>query len=279
MIKYYSINGELVPKEQASLGITDLAIQRGYGLFDYFVVKRGRPVFFEDYLDRVERSAKWLHLALPVTREELKQQVLQLIRANGEQEAGIKVILTGGYATDGYSPEKSNIVILEMPPPKYPVSKFEQGVKLMSYEHHRTFPSAKSINYIVGIYLLPQQQAAGAEDVLFHFNGEIYETTRANFFIVTEDGIIVTAGDGILHGITRKRLLEVAKQHYTIEERKPTLEELKTAKEAFISSSTRLLMSVIQVDDVIIGDGVPGPITKHLLELMKAEVERYLEEK
>ena len=150
MIKYYSINGELVPKAQASLGVTDLAIQRGYGLFDYFVVKKGQPVFFEDYLDRVEQSAKWLHLALPVTREVLREQVMRLIRANGEREAGIKIILTGGYADDGYSPEKPNLVILEMPPPTYPASKFEQGVKLMLYEHHRTFPSAKSINYIVG---------------------------------------------------------------------------------------------------------------------------------
>ncbi|MBK9014197.1 MAG: aminotransferase class IV family protein [Saprospiraceae bacterium] len=198
------------------------------------------------------------------------------MRANGEQEAGIKIILTGGYADDGYSPEKCNLVILEMPPPVYPASKFEQGVKLMLYEHHRTFPSAKSINYIVGIYLLPLQRAAGAEDVLFHSGEDIYETTRANFFIVKNDDTIVTAGEGILQGVTRKKLLEIAKHHFVIEERKPTLEELKSAKEAFITSSTRLLMPVVQVDDMTIGDGKPGSVTRHLLELMKAEVERYL---
>jgi branched-chain amino acid aminotransferase len=276
MIKYYSINGELVPKEQANLGVTDLAIQRGYGLFDYFVVKKGQPLFFEDYLDRVEQSARWLHLELPITREALREQVMQLIRANGEQEAGIKIILTGGYAEDGYSPEKSNLIILEMPPPVYPASKFEQGVKLMLYDYHRTFPSAKSINYIVGIYLLPQQRAAGAEDVLFHAGEHIYETTRANFFIVTEDDKLLTASEGVLHGITRKHLLDVARHHYVVEERRPTLSELRTAKEAFITSSTRLLMPVVQVDDVTIGNGRPGPVTNHLLELMKAEVERYL---
>lgn len=276
MIKYYSVNGELVPKEQASLGVTDLAIQRGYGLFDYFVVKKGIPLFFEDYLSRIEQSSKWLHLKMPVTGEALKEQVMRLIHANGEAEAGIKVILTGGYAADGYSPEKPNLIILEMPPPVYPKSKFEQGVKLMGFEHHRTFPSAKSINYIVGIYLLPQQQAVGAEDVLFHYNGEIYETTRANFFMVTKENTIVTAGEDVLHGITRKKLLEVARPHYNIEERKPSLEELKTASEAFITSSTRLLMPVVQVDEVSIGNGKPGTVSKHLLELMKAEVERYL---
>lgn len=276
MIKYYSVNGELVLKEQASLGVTDLAIQRGYGLFDYFVVTKGQPLFFEDYLDRVEQSAKWLRLELPITREELREQVMRLIRANGEQEAGIKIILTGGFSTDGYAPAKSNLVILEMPPPVYPASKFEQGVKLMLYEHHRTFPSAKSINYIVGIYLLPQQQAAGAEDVLFHSDGHIYETTRANFFIVTNDDTIVTASEGILHGITRKKLLEIARHHFAVEERRPTFEELHTAKEAFITSSTRLLMPVVQVDDVTIGDGKPGPISRRLLELMREGVERYL---
>lgn len=278
MIKYYSVNGDLVPKEQAVLGVTDLAIQRGYGLFDYFVVKNGKPLFFDDYLDRVEQSAKWLHLQLPISREELKEQVLRLIRANGELEAGIKIILTGGYSTDGYSPDHCNIIILEMPPPSYPASKFEQGVKLMLYEHHRTFPSAKSINYIVGIYLLPQQQAVGAEDVLFHAGGHIYETTRANFFIVTKDDTIVTASEGILHGVTRKKLLEIARHHFAVEERKPSLEELQTAREAFISSSTRLLMPVVLVDDTVIGNGEPGPVTCRLLELMRAEVERYIKE-
>jgi branched-subunit amino acid aminotransferase/4-amino-4-deoxychorismate lyase len=62
-----------------------------------------------------------------------------------------------------------------------------------------------------------------------------------------------------------------------VEERRPTLAELHTAKEAFISSSTRLLMPVVQVDDVVIGNGKPGPVTRHLLELMKLEVDRYLE--
>ncbi|MBI5916994.1 MAG: aminotransferase class IV [Bacteroidetes bacterium] len=277
MIKYYMVNGELVPKEQAALGVTDLAIQRGYGLFDYFVVKKGRPVFFEDYLDRVEQSAKWLQLDLPVTREELRQQILQLIRTNGELEAAIKLILTGGYAEDGYSPSKSNLVIIEMPPPMHPASKFERGVKLMLYDYHRTFPSAKSINYIVGIYLLPQQRAQGAEDVLFHSGGHIYETTRANFFIVTNDDVIVTAGEGILNGVTRKQTLDIARHHFKVEERSPTVEELKTAKEAFITSSTRPIMPVVQVDDVVIGNGQPGAVTRRLMVLMAEEVERYLE--
>lgn len=276
MIKYYSINGQLVPKEQAVLGVGDLSIQRGYGLFDYFLVKKGHPLFLDDYLDRAFNSAQWLHLEMPVSKQALKEQIMALIRANGEQEAGIKLILTGGYAEDGYSPSKPNLVILEMPPPVYPASKFESGVKLMLYDHHRTFPSAKSINYIVGIYLLPQQKAVGAEDVLFYHKGLIYETTRANFFIVTADGTIVTANDGILPGVTRRVVLEVANRRFNVEMRHPSLEELKTAKEAFITSSTRLVMPVVQVDETVIGNGSPGAITRELMTLVSNEVDHYL---
>ena len=275
MIKYYSINGELVPKEQAVLGVTDLAIQRGYGLFDYFVVKKGQPVFFEDYLDRVEQSAKWLHLELPVTREELREQVMRLIRANGEQEAGIKIILTGGYADDGYSPEKSNLVILEMPPPVYSASKFEQGVKLMLYEHHRTFPSIKSINYIVGIYLLPLQRAAGAEDVLFHSGEHIYETTRANFFIVTQDDTIVTAGEGVLEGITSAVLRHIAPDvGLSWERERLPLAALDSVSEAFLTSSSRGVVPVVRIAGMPIGDGRVGPRTRALSEAYYACAER-----
>ena len=276
MIKYYSVNGTLVPADAATLGVSDLAILRGYGMFDFFLVKNGRPLFLEDYLDRVEKSAAQLHLHLPVTREELSGQIMRVIRANGLPDASMRLVLTGGYAEDGYSPSVPNLLIMEYPFPHYPPSRYTQGVKLMLHEYQRTFPSAKSINYLVGIYLLPQQKAAGADDVLFHHNGLIYETTRANFFIVKQDGTIVTAADGILEGITRKKLLEVARRHFRVEERNLSMEELKTASEAFITSSTKRVMPVVQVGDVVIGDGKPGEVTHRLLDLLKAEEEAYI---
>lgn len=276
MIKYYSINGELVPKEEAVLGVTDLAIQRGYGLFDFFLVKKGQPLFFEDYLERLERSSALLRLKLPFGKDEIKQQIMQLIRANGEQEAGMKLILTGGYSPDGYSPARPNLLILQSPLPIYSKTKYEQGVKLMSYEYHRTLPSAKSINYLIGVNLLPDMQAAGAEDILFHANGNIYETTRANFFIVKNARTVVTAGSEVLMGITRLKTVEIAKQHYQMEERDVKFIELKTAQEAFLTSSTKGILPVVQVDDLVIGNGQPGKVTKHLAELLEREVAKYL---
>jgi branched-subunit amino acid aminotransferase/4-amino-4-deoxychorismate lyase len=276
MTRYYSINGKLVPVEAAVLGVTDLAIQRGYGLFDFFLVKKGQPLFFEDYLDRLERSAALMRLELPFSREEIKQQIMQLIRANGEHGAGMKLILTGGYSPDGYAPAQPNLLILQSPLPVYPASKYERGVKLMLYEYHRSLPSAKSINYLIGVHLLPEMQAAGAEDILFHANGNIYETTRANFFMVKKNNTLVTPGSEVLMGITRLKTVEIAKQNYPLEERELKLAELETAQEAFLTSSTKGIMPVVQVGDTLIGDGRPGKVTKHLAQLLEAEVERYL---
>jgi branched-subunit amino acid aminotransferase/4-amino-4-deoxychorismate lyase len=276
MIKYYAINGQLTRKEEAALRVTDLAIQRGYGQFDYFVVRQGQPLFLEDYLDRFYNTAKFLHLVVPATREELSRQIHEVVQANGLPDAGIKLILTGGYADDGYSPTQPNLVVMELPLPNYPPEAYSKGVKLMLHEYHRTFPTAKTINYLVGIYLLPQMRAAGAEDVLFHWGGNIYETTRANFFIVTPQDVLVTAGEGILGGVTRKKTLEIGRRHYQVEERFPTVEELKTAKEAFITSSTKRVLPVTKVDDMIIGNGDPGPVTERLLALFFEEEAAYL---
>ncbi len=276
MIKYYSINGELVLKEKAAIGITDLSILRGYGIFDYFVVKQGYPLFFDDYLDRFENSSKAFQLSLPFNREELKRQVYTLIKANGVSEAGVKIVLTGGYSENGYTPSVPNLLLLIAPAPTYPNTHYDKGIKLMLHEYHRTFPTTKSINYIVGINLLPQMKAAGAEDVLFHFGGQVHETTRANFFIVNKDDTIVTSGENILKGVTRKKTLEIARKHYRVEERNLAFNELETAKEAFITSSTKQVMPVVQLSDLIIGDGKVGAISKHLLKLFREMETEYL---
>ena len=277
MIKYYSVNGRIVPVEKAVLGITDLALLRGYGLFDFFLVKQGHPLFLDDYLDRLERSAKGMRLHIPFPRAVLKGQIYELIEANKIKSAGLKMVLTGGYSKDGYSLHSPNLFIVVSAPPHHPPAKYENGVKLMLHEYHRTLPSVKSINYLVGINLYPQMKAAGAEDILFYFGHHLHETVRANFFIVKNDNTIVTPEEGILKGITRKHVLALAAPFYKIEKRNVRLNELQTAREAFITSSTKQVMPVNQVDDIAIGNGHPGPVCQHLLRLLQTAEKEYLE--
>lgn len=276
MIQYYSVNGEITPADSASLKISDLSILRSYAMFDYFLFKKGYPLFFDDYLARFKNSAERLDLPLPFPISDVKLQILKLIEANGLEDGAIRLVLTGGYSEDGYTPSTPNFLILQHQAPSYAPEVFENGVKLLLHEHMRTFPEIKTTNYIVGINRLKEMQDAGAIDLLFHVNGQIYETTRANFFIVTQDDVLVTPSNSVLKGVTRKQLLEIARKHYTVEERIVRMDELKTAKEVFISSTTKGPMGVVQIDDIIIGDGKVGAVSKDLMLRFMAHRDAYV---
>ncbi len=274
------LNGTLTPMKDAAVGVNDLALLRGYGAFDYFLVGDRRPFFLDDYIDRFLRSAHSLHLELPVGKLEIKTQIIELIEANQASEAAIRLVLTGGYAEDGYTPVSPNLIVLEHPRPQLPPEKYQRGVKLITHAYVREMPSIKTINYVTGIWLLPQLREAGALEPLYHHGGFISETVRSNFFIVDRDDRLITPSDNILMGITRKKVLEIARQYLTVEERPLRLEELTEAKEAFLSSSNKQILPVVKIDNLTIGDGKPGDITKRIMDqfqdLKKAYLKNFL---
>ena len=264
------INGALVSKDSASLKLNDLAFLRGYGAFDFFLVRNGVPIFAEDHIDRFFYSANYLKLTLPFNKNELLSQIHQLINANNMSEAGIRLQLTGGYASDSYTPNTPNIAILQSPYTPYPAERYQTGVKMMLHEYVREMPEIKLTNYVRGIWLLDQLKAVGASDVLYHKNGEVSESARSNFFIVNEHGKIITPDTNILKGITRKHVLKIARQHFQVEVRSLKLAELPKAREAFMTSTLKEILPVTRIDDFNIGDGRPGVITLELQDLMKS---------
>lgn len=279
MITYYHINGALVPSESATLGVADLALLRGYGVFDYFLFKKGYPLFIEDYLDRFTRSTALLHLSLPFDRLRLKECIFELIRANGIEEGGIRLLLTGGYSSNGYTPTAGNLLILQYPMPNsLTPAQRTNGLVLLSHNYQREIPEVKTINYLEGIRMLGDMQAAGADDLLYHDNGSIRESVRSNFFIVNDKGILVTPANKILKGITRKKLIKVANEFMPVECREVRLEELAAAKEAFVSSSTKGAAAVVKIDSEVIGSGKPGPICQKIQLAFEVYTDNYLEQ-
>jgi len=109
------LNGQYLPKEEAALNVADLAILRGFGIFDYFRYADGKPRFIEDHLDRFFRSAKLLELEMPVSRDQLRATVYELIQRNEQPEGGIRFVLTGGYSPDGYTPTTPNLIAMGYP--------------------------------------------------------------------------------------------------------------------------------------------------------------------
>ncbi|HMG88453.1 MAG TPA: aminotransferase class IV [Chryseolinea sp.] len=272
------VRGEIIPHEKAFLHISDLSIQRGYGVFDFFKVSDEHPFFLNDYLDRFYHSATVMRLGVPYVRRDLRVIINQLIKQNDLRESGVKMILTGGYSRDGYQPGESNLIITQQPL-ILPVSDvIDKGIKVITYEYMRDFALAKTINYTMGIWLSKLVADNNASDVLYYKNGTVSEFPRCNFFIVRKDGTIVTPAENVLLGVTRMQVLDIASKHYRCETAAVTLADLRSAKEAFLTSTTKRIVPIVQIDDFSIGNGKPGPVTisllDHLIDLEKADRER-----
>ncbi|OHC87030.1 MAG: hypothetical protein A2546_12340 [Sphingobacteriia bacterium RIFOXYD2_FULL_35_12] len=246
-----------------SISASDLAIQRGYGIFDFLVTVNGKPIFLEDHLLRFYSSAQSMHLPVTLNQKELIGAIDQLMGKNQLPNSGIRLTLTGGNSPDGYSIGNPNLIISQSPF-NYQNQVFENGLKLITYEHQRQLPFIKTIDYLKAIYLQPTIKAAGADDVLYFFNGLVSECPRANFFMVTEQNEVLTPKENILQGVTRKKILEL--KGYTIKETNITIGMIASAKEAFISSSTKNILPVISIDGHTIGDVKPGSITRNLYQ-------------
>ena len=260
------INQEFLPLDQAFLHVSDLAIQRGFGVFDYFKVNDQHPYFLDDYLTRFAESARLMGIALPLAHEALKGVIYELLRKNDLSDSGVKMILTGGYSPDGYQPVEPNLLITQpefsLPTPE----QYNRGINIITHEYVREIPAAKTINYSMGIRLIQNIKAKGADDVLYHQKGIVSEFPRCNFFIVKEDNTVKTPAQDVLPGITRKNVLSLAGKYYQAEEGVVTLADIHGAKEAFMTSTTKRILPIVQVDDQVVGSGQPGEITLHLLE-------------
>ncbi len=219
-------------------------------------------MFIDDHLDRFERSSHLLHLHIPATRTHLKESILEIARLNFAPVLGIKLIITGGYSSDGYEPTTPNLIILAKP-----LILLEKPLKLLTYSHQRELPEIKSLNYLTPISLLPTLKAAKADDVLFHYNNLLLESSRSNIFIVKGEKII-TPAHFILKGITRQKLIDKAKTIFEVEERPVRMEELWGADEVFITGSSKRVAEVVQVDNHIFSDGKMGVITAKMKELV-----------
>src|SRR5450432_463276 len=130
------VNNHFLEENKATLQVGDLAIQRGYGIFDFFRTVNNTPLFLDDYLDRFFNSAAMMRLQPAQTREKLTAIIYELIKKNNMAESGIKVILTGGYSPEGYEPVAPNLIIIQQklqPPP----DRSTTGVKVITHEYQR----------------------------------------------------------------------------------------------------------------------------------------------
>jgi D-alanine transaminase/branched-chain amino acid aminotransferase len=269
------LNDQFVPEEKAMLHVSDLSIQRGYGVFDFFKVLNTVPVFLQEHLDRFYFSAGQMRLDVEYSKEELKKIIFELVEKNNTADTGVRITLTGGCSPDGYQLSRPNLIISLRAFASPTEDQFQKGIKLATYQHQRQLPHVKTIDYLMAIWLQPFVKKFNADDVLYHQNGIVSECPRSNFFIVTHDNKIVTPSKNILKGVMRSKTIEVAKASFEIEERKLSIDEIKTAREAFVSSTTKTIIPVRQVDRHILPEknSVTTQVFHSLIDLQDSQVQ------
>jgi branched-chain amino acid aminotransferase len=258
-------NGTIIPVEDCTLHVSDLLIQRGYGVFDFFRVRSGEIPWLDDYIDRLFNSLSLSNIENPISRSDLKTALSDLMKQNGSQDAVFKVLVSGGRSEDlAHVSGKPDLIILHLPWKRHPEKNYRNGVNLISDLYVRPNPEIKTLFYFNNLRLQKQMEQLDAVDVLYH-SDTISETSRANIFFVKKDNVF-TPVTHILKGITRKQVLKIF--------REITLKDLEFKRifemeEVFITSTSRDITPVVSVDGRRIGKGVPGPVTREVQEAFR----------
>ncbi len=273
----YYINGDFVDVDNASISARDLAILRGFGVFDFLRTYGGLPFQLGAHLRRLQRSAELIELACPWDLEELGEIVMETLRRNHYDESGIRLVVTGGDSPNGFMPGgNSRLLVMASALQNLPAAVYQRGAAVATVEQNRHLPEAKTINYIPGIMAQrqAQRQVPGAIDALYCADGLVVEGTRSNIFIY-KDGRWITPDKGLLPGITRAEVIKLLRRSGQLELRALPLDEFYSADEIVLTSSTKEIVPIVQVDEVRIGAGLPGENSQRLMRQWRAMTDAY----
>ena len=272
------IDGRWMHPNEMTISFNDTAVLRGYSAFESLRTYDRRPFHLDEHINRLYHSADLIELAMPWPREHVAAVVREIIARNSDKHATIRIYVTGGISEDGVLPSgKPSLALLITPLGERDMQRFARGYRLITTRLQREAPEAKTTNYLAAMRALKEAARRNADDALYvNTRDHVLEATRSNFFIFRGD-TLVTPRTGVLIGVTRNVVLELAREsgRFASEERPILLDELPLADEAFVTSSSKEITPVVQVDDVVIGNGSPGPRTTELERRFIAMVERF----
>jgi branched-chain amino acid aminotransferase len=274
MAEIVYLNGKLIPRRQAAIAVMDYGFLYGYGLFETMRAYNGEVFRLEDHLRRLSTSAKIL--GIPVKTKELKSAVAQTIKANRLASARVRIAVSAGEGEMNADPatcQSPTVLIIAQKYTPYPESVYEKGLRAVVSSIRRNSQSPlsrlKSASYLESISAREEARKAGAEEAIcLNDKGFLAEASMSNIFIVS-GGLLRTPGrdSGILRGITRRIVLELASQ-LGISSREEDIrpEELFEAEEAFLTNSLIEVMPLTEVDGRKIGSGKRGAVTGAILK-------------
>lgn len=270
------LNGSYVLEEEAVVSVFDHGFLYGDGVFEGIRAYNGRVFKLEEHIDRLYESAHVIALNIEQTKEEMAEVVLETLRRNDLQDGYIRLVVSRGKGDLGLDPRKCSkvtVMCIAASIKLFPEELYEQGMPVRTVPTRRNVPEAlnpriKSLNYLNNIMAKMEATAAGVnEAIMLNHEGYVTEGTGDNIFIVKK-GVLYTPPThvGILEGITRNTVMELAEQRgIKVEEKIFTRFDVYIADECFLTGTAAEIIPVISVDDRKIGSGEPGQMTLQLI--------------
>jgi branched-chain amino acid aminotransferase len=271
------IDGEIHDERNARVPVFDRGFLYGDGVYEVARTAFGRPVDLDRHLERLARSAEAISLAAP-TAAELGEAIARTLAAAGNADSYLRVILTRGDGQFGLDPGLApsfRLVIMVRPLNLPPPAHYTGGIGVEIVDVRRTprrslDPRVKSGNYLNHILALAEARREGADEgIMCNLEGRLVEGTTSNLFVV-KNGAALTPilSDGLLDGITRRRVMELGRAAgLALAEAPLSPDDLLGADEAFLTSSIRGVLPVVRADGKILGSGTPGPFTRRVMSL------------
>lgn len=271
--KYCYLNGRIIPTDRALIHINNIGITRGFGVTDVLKTYHGKVFLLKEHIRRFQNSAKTLGLKIPISSAKIGSVLKTLIAKNKSLEVQIRLVLTGGIAVSGlqFDKNKPTFFILIEDSISLPQVLYRKGGKLITFEHQRFFPTAKTTNYIVAVNLQPRRIKEKAVEILFISGGIVREPSTSNIFMF-KGNTLVTPKDKILIGMTHNFVIKLARPFYRVQERDITLKELLAADEVFITATNKEILPIVKIDGKLIKNGKVGKRTQHLMKIFSQKV-------
>ena len=274
------VNGRYLPHDEAQVHIEDRGYQFGDGVYEVIAVRRQRLVDEGPHLDRLDRSLRELQIQWPMRQTGVRHVVREIVRRNRLRDGIVYLQVSRGVAPRAQQFPSGTASSLVLTARRIVVdeTKLRTGVAVVSLKDIRWARcDIKTISLVANVLGKQQAVEAGAyEGWQVDDGGYVTEGTTSNAWIVTEDERLLTrhADDAILNGITRRTILRLAAaQGLAFEEAPFSVDQVKTAREAFLTSSSSFVLPVVRIDGAEVGDGRPGAFTRRLQE----SYERYID--
>lgn len=273
------VNGELVQREVAQISVFDSGFLLGDGVWEGIRLHGGHLLFLGDHLDRLYAGARAIALDIGKTPEELKDIVLQTLRANGmATDVHLRLIVSRGQKRTPYQHPQANIggpTIVVIPEYKVPSPHVQQqGLKLHTVAIRRGTPDTldpklNTLSKLNCILACIQAEQAGADEALMlDVNGFVNTCNSTNFFMVTDGEVWTSTGDYCLNGVTRKQVITICKANrIPVFQRNFSLVDVYHAQEAFVTGTFAGILPVVEIDGRPLSRGQRGAVTARLQQL------------